>query len=194
VSTKDERPDKRLHAIWKGVKSRCNNPNRKSYKYYGGRGIKICEEWDKSYVAFRDWSVANGYQENLTIDRIDTNGHYCPENCRWTTCRVQSNNTRRNHVIEAYGEAHTMAEWARINNISYHTMKTRLRKGLTGEAVVAPVHKARTVTANGETHTLREWAEITGLSYFTIKTRVYHGKTGSDVIKPVEGKDKNGEL
>lgn len=176
--------NKRLYGIWKGIKSRCKNKARNSYKHYGGRGIKVCEEWDKSYAAFERWSLANGYRDDLSIDRIDNDGHYCPENCRWATPAEQSNNTRRNHILEAFGEAHTLAEWSKINNVSYHTIKTRMRKGVTGEALIAPV-KRRTITVNGETHTIREWAEITGVSCNTIKTRYRQGKRGYEAIKPI---------
>lgn len=174
--------DKRLHEIWKGIKSRCGNPARNNYKDYGGRGITICAEWRDSFEAFRDWALANGYRDDLTIDRIDNAGNYCQENCRWATITEQCNNTRRNHIVEAFGESHTLAEWARINGLSYNTIKTRMRRGVQGDELVAPVKK-RTITANGETHTLREWSIITGLSLNTIKTRVRKGKRCHEVIK-----------
>ena len=179
----------RLYGIWKGMKSRCNNPARKSYADYGGRGITVCDEWAQSFEKFRDWALANGYRDDLTLDRKENDGPYSPENCRWATQAEQSNNTRRNHIVEAFGESHTLAEWGKINGLSYNTIKTRMRKGATGEELVKPVKK-RTITANGETHTLREWAKITGVSYNTIKTRVFNGKQGYEAIKPAEGNEE----
>lgn len=174
--------EKRLRAIWKGIKSRCFNKNRKNFMDYGGRGITLCKEWREDFKAFYEWSIANGYSDELSLDRIDNDGDYEPSNCRWATPKEQSNNTRRNHLITAYGKTLTMKQWSEETGVSYNTMKTRLRKGKTGEDVVRPVNK-RTITARGETHTIREWAQITGVPYNTIKTRVRDGKKGEEAIR-----------
>ena len=86
----------RLHRIWSGIRGRCNSPNQTSYKYYGARGIKICDEWNNDFIVFRSWALANGYQENLTIDRIDNDGNYCPKNCQWIT---QGENAKKGNLI-----------------------------------------------------------------------------------------------
>ena len=87
----------RLYNIWRGMRSRCNNGKNAHYKDYGGRGISVCEEWENDYEAFRDWALENGYEEQLTIDRINNDMGYTPENCRWTTMSVQNTNRRRYH-------------------------------------------------------------------------------------------------
>ena len=117
----------RLHNIWKGMKRRCTNANEKSYYLYGGRGISVCEEW-LSYEAFRDWAIENGYNDSLSIDRINVNGDYEPNNCRWVDIKIQANNKRSNHILEYNNQSHTMAEWARITGISYAKIKGRINK------------------------------------------------------------------
>jgi hypothetical protein len=121
----------RLFGIWLGIHARCYNKYSFAYEWYGKRGIKICDEWLKNYVAFRDWALSNGYQDDLTIDRIDTNGNYEPSNCRWATAKEQANNTRNNHRITYNGESHTMAEWAEIKGFPIWTIINRLKYGWT---------------------------------------------------------------
>lgn len=97
----------RLYRIWRGMKTRCYNSSEPGYKYYGARGIYVCDEWNNSYEAFQEWALNNGYDKKLSIDRIDTNGPYSPENCRWATAQQQNNNKRSNVLITYQGETHT---------------------------------------------------------------------------------------
>lgn len=124
-----EGKEPRLYRIWKSVRNRCNgtNVNRRCYKDYGGRGISMCEEWN-DYAAFEKWALANGYQDGLSIDRINVNGNYEPSNCRWADTITQANNTRKNRYIEYNGETHTLSEWSRITGISASAIRSRIDK------------------------------------------------------------------
>ena len=129
-----------LYVSWCHIKERCNNPHTKSYCYYGGRGIRLCERWDRDFKAFYDWSLNNGWRPGLTIDRIDNDGPYSPENCRWVDRYIQMNNTRSNHRITYNGESHTIAEWSRIKNLPYSAFKFRIKSGWPIEyALNAPI-------------------------------------------------------
>lgn len=117
----------RLYRIWANMRTRCNNPNFARYADYGGRGIKVCEEWG-TFEPFREWAVSNGYKENLTLDRIDNDGGYCSENCRWVTQREQCNNKRNNHTLTYNGETLTISEWAQRLNMNYFSLHDRITK------------------------------------------------------------------
>lgn len=119
----------RLYRIWQGMKTRCYNKNNKSYLDYGGRGIKLCDEWLNSFDVFSAWAVNNGYQENLTIDRINNDGNYEPSNCHWITNKENCNNTRKNVILTYNNKTQTIAQWADELNISYQTLHYRYKKG-----------------------------------------------------------------
>ncbi len=140
ISSTHHETKTRLYEIWHGLKQRCNNPNSKDAKNYSSRGITVCDEWNNSYEAFRDWAVFNGYHDGLSIDRIDVNGDYCPENCRWATAKEQCRNTRVNHLLTYNGETKTIAEWAEITGIDYYTLAKRVEQGWSDErAITQPV-------------------------------------------------------
>ena len=115
----------RLHNIWKNMRQRCNNPNKPDYKYYGGKGVRVTSRWD-DYSTFEKWSIENGYTDALTIDRIDTNGDYCPENCRWVSRTEQSRNMSKNRIIIYNGESHCLSEWGEILGISPKVLGQRI--------------------------------------------------------------------
>ena len=138
----DGRTKTRLFGIWASMKARCHNHNNRAYPQYGGRGISVCDEWRCNFTSFRDWAMSHGYQENLSIDRIDNNGDYSPRNCRWGDRVVQQNNTRRNRNITFQGKTLTMAEWSRDVGISWHVIWNRLNRGWSVErALTEPVHR-----------------------------------------------------
>ena len=117
----------RLYSIYYNMRKRCENPNAINYHNYGGRGISVCDEW-KKYEAFSTWAHANGYTDELSIDRIDNDSGYCPDNCRWVTYTQQANNTRANRWIDFNGETRTLAEWASIIGINRSTLCERLNR------------------------------------------------------------------
>lgn len=125
----------RLYSIWSGMIYRCHDSLNPGFHNYGGRGIIVCPEWRNDYNAFRKWSLANGYSDELTIDRINNDEGYNPDNCRWTTMKVQSNNTRVNHRVTYKGETHTLSEWQDITGIKDDKIGRRLKKGLPLEQV-----------------------------------------------------------
>lgn len=118
----------RLYGIWEGMKQRCYNKNVAAYKYYGAKGIKVCDEWN-NFEPFMNWSVSNGYQDNLTIDRKDNDKDYCPENCRWSTISEQHNNMSTNTFLTVNDETHTLAEWSKKTGIKSATISWRYRRG-----------------------------------------------------------------
>lgn len=119
----------RLYNIWSLMKARCNNPNNQAFKDYGGRGITVCEEWLNSFETFYEWAVSNCYADNLTIDRIDTNGNYEPSNCRWATQKEQIENRRCSVILEINGKTQTLKQWANETGIPYKTLHAKYLKG-----------------------------------------------------------------
>lgn len=117
----------RIRSIWGSIRRRCINPKVKAFANYGGRGIKICSEWN-DYRVFKDWALRNGYQDGLTIDRINNDGDYEPRNCRWITLKLQSRNKRTTKVISYKGETKSVQEWAECIGISYKNLWARLKR------------------------------------------------------------------
>lgn len=120
--------ESRLYGIWEGMISRCENRNKENYQYYGARGISVCPEWH-DFKVFQTWAVENGYKDFLTIDRINTNGNYCPENCRWASWETQNNNRRNNRILRIAGVRMTLTQAAGIYGISRATVYRRLKCG-----------------------------------------------------------------
>ena len=141
-STKHNQRHTRIYELWKAMKNRCYNSNISCYKNYGGRGIKVCDEWKNDFQAFYNWSMDNGYNESLSIDRIDNNGNYEPSNCRWTDRTTQANNTRTNHYITFNGETKTLTQWAREYSLNVSCLRARIENGWSIEkALTTPPRK-----------------------------------------------------
>ena len=184
---------KRLYRIWANMKSRCENKNKPDYKFYGAKGISVCSEW-KEYISFKEWALQNGYAEHLTLDRINSQGNYCPKNCRWITIQEQQNNKINNHILEFNNEKHTINEWSRLLNIDRIIIKDRLRLGWSVEdALLKPVkHQNKGITFNNETHSMKEWSKITGISVKTLNYRYYTAKWSIEkmLTTPLKRKEK----
>ena len=123
----------RLYRIWMGMRQRCNNPNSVKYPIYGGRGIKVCDDWNQSYPSFKEWALSHGYAEGLTIDRIDNDKGYSPDNCRWISNKEQCNHKRNNVRITYNGETKGVPEWAKELSINARTVYERKRYGWSDE-------------------------------------------------------------
>ena len=118
----------RLYQIWQGMKGRCYNPHDTRYDRYGGRGIIVCDEWRENFQAFYDWAVQNGYDETLTIDRIDNDGNYCPDNCRWSSKEEQARNRSSNINITIGNATKTLTEWCEIFQVDYKMVVARYKR------------------------------------------------------------------
>ena len=123
------RSKEKLHQIWLSMKSRCKYPGDTNYKHYGARGIKVCQEWADDYTAFRTWSLLNGYEEGLSIDRINVNGDYTPENCRWIPMSEQFWNKRNTVLITVLGRTQCQNAWAEELGISHSTLSQVRKRG-----------------------------------------------------------------
>ena len=124
-----------LYRRWVNMRQRCNLTSSHEYKQYGGRGIKVCEEWNNDFIPFMEWALANGYEKGLTLDRINVDGNYEPTNCRWITIKEQQNNRTDSVFLTLNGETHNMMEWSKILGVCYQTLQNRKRKGWSDERI-----------------------------------------------------------
>lgn len=119
----------KLHSVWHNMKDRCYREKHPSYQRYGGRGIYVCDKWKDDFISFYEWAIENGYEEGLSLDRIDNDGPYSPKNCRWVTMEQQANNRCANHMVTYRGETKTLTEWSKVFNCSYAMILRRLESG-----------------------------------------------------------------
>lgn len=185
----------RLFKIWCDMKKRCCTPSCEHYDRYGGRGISVCDEWEKEFVSFYEWSMANGYEDGLSIDRIDVNGNYEPSNCRWVTQRAQKWNTSQNLFIEHDGERKCLAQWCEELGVNYSVAQSRINRGETDFDRIMykgkfnpSVEKRRQtdarmtrVTINGETKPITQWAEELDLNKKLVQS--WRDKYGADYVR-----------
>ena len=137
--------DTRLYHVWQSMKDRCYNENTAKYPNYGGRGIVVCDEWKNDFGAFQDWALPHGYNDGLTIDRIDANGPYSPDNCRWATQKEQQNNRTNNHLLTYNGKTQTLTQWAAETGINEMALSSRINKlhWSTERALTEPINRPK---------------------------------------------------
>ena len=131
----------RIYRIWQAMKNRCFDINDKRYARYGGRGITVCDEWKNNFLMFYQWAIANGYNENLTIDRINNNGNYCPENCRWATAKEQANNRSSNVIYKIGNVTKQLSEWCELFGLNCKSILARFNReeNITMDKLFRPV-------------------------------------------------------
>lgn len=152
----------RLYRIWKGMRRRCYSSNEPAYARYGGRGIFVCQEWNKSFLPFYEWAIQNGYSDNLSLDRINTNGNYEPSNCRWATDEIQANNKRSTIKYEFEGKYLSLPQISRIIDIGFPTLYRRINENkLTiEEAISIPLNGRCKKDLNVRKFTIEQIKEI----------------------------------
>lgn len=133
---KHGKTETKLYKTWFNMKHRCYYPKSSHFEKYGGRGITVCDEWRKSFSAFEAWALSNGYKEGLSLDRIDGNGNYEPNNCRWADMTTQIRNRSCTRRATINGETHTLKEWAEISGVNHNTIYTRYMRGDRGERLI----------------------------------------------------------
>ena len=171
----------RLYAVYTAMHQRCENPNCDHYDRYGGRGIYVYKEWsgENGFSNFREWAMSHGYDPDApkgecTINRINNDGPYCPENCEWVNRTTQMNNTSANRYITYNGETRTASDWANILGIKFSTLENRLINGWPIEkALSTPAEKNITfINYNGNNYSVAEWCYIFGIAQTTLSTRI----------------------
>lgn len=187
---------KRLYQCWQSMKGRCLNPNDQNYYRYGGRGIDVYPAWIHDFDKFKDWALSHGYTKYLTIDRIDNNKGYYPNNCRWVSMKVQCNNRRSNIRIKWQNQNLDIAQWAEKLGFNYTTLRDRYERGDRPPVLFRPVgeHNPKkdnrySVKWQGQSKSLYEWSKITGISYSALKSRYKAGRKPPELFyKPDRAK------
>ena len=188
-------PNTKLFWLWCDMKKRCVTPSYDHYDRYGGRGISVCEEWKEDFMNFYNWSMENGYEDGLSIDRIDVDGNYEPSNCRWIPLKEQHRNTSQNLFLEHNGERKCLAQWCEELGVNYGSAHARIQRGETEfERIMFcgkfPSNSTETrrkrndiirVTIDGVTKPITQWAEELNLSKRLVQD--WNTKHGADYVR-----------
>lgn len=171
--------ESRLKNIYDMMVYRCTSAKYDKSQYYSERGISVCDEWINSYKSFEKWALNNGYEDGLTIDRINNDDGYYPGNCRWATRKEQANNRSSNHFVTWNGETKTISQWSEITGICEKTLSQRVLKGWPVERIFSePVHTefhSKYITFNNETLTIADWSRRLGVGPTVIGNRLARG-------------------
>lgn len=176
--------DSRIYRIYYDMLQRCFNPKHASIDHYGGRGITVCPEWlgENGFVNFYEWSMKNGYEDDLTLDRIDVNGNYEPSNCRWTPWDVQSlNKTNTVYMDDGITPIKMVSD---ENNVPYARLKVRKKSGWSDDDMLDDIPAPRLIKYNGKEYTALELAKVTGISVNTINSRINYGFSDEEICDP----------
>lgn len=181
----------RLYSRWNVMRRRCYDPQFIVYRYYGGRGIRVCDEWRTDYLAFQAWALSHGWDENLTLDRIDNTKDYSPENCRWTDwVTQQSNRGSFNLKVTIHGKTKCICQWADELGISRRLVCRRVQDlgWSPRRALLTPSRgtRATPITYRGQTMTMYMWAKKIGFNRSWAYQRLKQGMTFDQIIKRVE--------
>lgn len=164
----------RIYKEWRGMIDRTKKSNNLTRnKNYYEKGIKVCEQWANDFMNFYSWAMDNGYNDNLTLDRIDNNKGYCPENCRWADINEQANNRSNNHIITYNGKSQTVMQWAKEIGTSPSTLYSRIKRGWSTEKLLYNKDfTIKLIEYNGKTQSLKDWAKELNINYNTLASRV----------------------
>jgi hypothetical protein len=171
------------YQVWNGMIHRCYNPKRHQYPRYGGRGITVCDRWRHSHAAFLE-DMGQRPTPKHTLDRIDNDGPYSPENCRWATHAEQRRNRPDCRYVTAFGETLTVTDWANRFGVARCTISDRLNLGWPAERAITEPAGEAVIVAFGKSMTVREWSELTGLRARTIRGRLAKGWSAERALSP----------
>lgn len=187
MTDKTKKIRRKLQKVFRSMMYRCYNEDNHVYKYYGGKGIRICDEWTESFDNFYHWALLNGYREGLSIDRINVNGNYSPENCRWATMKEQARNRTNTVLVEYNGKKMTLREWSEELNISLSTITKRKHNGYSDKEIIEGKPKRKRganiyLQYNEESLTIKEWSKKLDIKESTIRTRLDRGWSTEDSL------------
>lgn len=172
----------KLHKVWTRMKHRCISEEASKKKYYLDKGIKVCDEWAYDFKKFYDWAIANGYDEGLSIDRIDNEKNYEPSNCRWVKLEKQQRNKSNNIKVLINGEEILLHDIPKRYNLTNSIVHDRYKRGLRGDELLKPSQKGIVISIEGQEMSIEDASKKYNIKYATIYNRYKKGYNGLDLI------------